>query len=54
MIIDETVVFERFYYVIFTLIHKQDTLSEKDIYLGPLLQHKKRSSPLLSSFAFNK
>jgi tRNA (adenine22-N1)-methyltransferase len=45
MIIDETVVFERFYYVIFTLIYKQDTLSEKDIYLGPLLQHKKEAVP---------
>lgn len=40
MIIDETVIFERFYYVIFTLIKKQDTLTDMDIYLGPILKNK--------------
>ncbi|PKK86982.1 MAG: hypothetical protein CVV63_02675 [Tenericutes bacterium HGW-Tenericutes-8] len=44
MILDETVVFERFYYVIFTLMFKQDTLTAMDIYLGPILKNKKEST----------
>lgn len=43
MIIDEHVVFEKFFYVIYTLIKKEQKLSDEDIFLGPILKTKKES-----------
>lgn len=43
MIMDEQVVFEKFYYVIYTLTKKEQKLSDEDIFLGPVLKTKKEA-----------
>jgi len=42
-IIDEIVVFEKFYYIILVVIYGNLRLSEKDIFLGPILQNKQNN-----------
>ena len=44
-IVDEDVVFEKFYYIIFTLIKKVTHLTDNEVYLGPFLKHKYEALP---------
>lgn len=44
-IIDEFVIFDKFYYVIMKVIKEQMTLTEEDIYVGPILKTKKEAKP---------
>lgn len=42
-IIDETVLYDKHYYVIIKAIYEEAKLSEEDIYVGPILKTKKES-----------
>lgn len=44
-IIDEYVVYDKFYYVILKVIRGNMSLDEKDIWLGPILKKKNESKP---------
>ncbi len=45
MITDEYIVFDGFYYVIIVFKKGHMTCSDKDAYLGPILQHKNEAKP---------
>ncbi len=44
-IIDEYVIYDKFYYVIMKVIKENMDLSEEDIYVGPVLKTKKEAKP---------